>query len=358
MIWLSKIIGIALIMIASFDILVTVLYPRNSKSLLSLPLSKLIWRVFRQISRWSNSILPLSYCGSIILIVIASVWNILFVVGFAFVFWPDLGWGIEAGQGQTPTDFGTAFYYSGFNFTTLGVGDLVPNNTVTRLTTILEASLGFATFTVTLTYLLSVLNSLTRRNIFALSLHHRTARKDNAAELLLAWALDNNFCNARADITNMARDLLYLVESHHSYPILHYFRFEKKYYSLAQMMLVTLDTVTLIKSALHQKEHRSLINSIAVTELQSGGLYLLRELADCFLSERIQKTEDSKSEWRRWYYYVVKRLRDEGIKTPEDIEAGADLYVSLRQEWNSDVSAFANKMELKWSDIRPEGRII
>ena len=353
MAWLSRTFGIVLIVIAAVDIFMTVLYPRTGKSILSMPISRVTWKIFRQIARWVKSDRPLSYCGSVILIVIAVVWIALFILGFAFVNWPVLGDEIVASQGKTPTDFGTALYYSGFNFTTLGIGNLVPKTTVCQLVTILEAALGFATFTVTLTYLLSVLNALTQRNVFALSLHHRTGTKANAAELLLGWGTGGEFDKAKSDISNIARDLFQLLESHHSYPILHYFRFHEAQYSLARMTLITMDTATLIKTALHQQQYRTLINSTAVTELQSGGLYMLKQLANSFLPNQSKKVHSQEKEWRKWYYLVVKRLKSEGIRVPENIEVGADKYVSLRREWNDDVAAFAKHMAFRWSDIAP-----
>jgi hypothetical protein len=353
MAWLTQTVGVVLIIIAAVDIFMTVLYPRTGKSVLSMALSKGIWSIFRQVAHWIKSDRLLSYCGSVVLIVIALVWISLFIVGFALFVWSSLGNGIQASQGKTPTDFGTALYYSGFNFTTLGIGDLVPRTTVCRLVTILEAALGFATFTVTLTYLLSVLNALLQRNVFALSLHHRTGGKANATELLLGWGTGGEFDNAKQDITNMARDLLHLLESHHSYPILHYFRFHEAQYSLARMTLITMDTATLIKTALHQQQYRTLINSTAVTELQSGGLYMLEQLANSFLPDRSKKVHSQEKEWRKWYYLVIERLKSEGIRVPEDIEVGADKYVSLRREWNDDVAAFAKHMAFRWSDIAP-----
>ena len=353
MAWLSRTFGIVLIVIAAVDIFMTVLYPRTGKSILSMPLSRVTWNIFRQVSRWSKSDRLLSYCGSVILVIIAVVWIALFIFGFAFFVWPVLGDEIVASQGKTPTDFGTALYYSGYNFTTLGLGNLVPKSTVCRLVTVVQAALGFATFTVTLTYLLSVLNALTQRNVFALSLHHRTGTKANAAELLLGWGTGGEFDNAKSDISNIARDLFQLLESHHSYPILHYFRFHEVQYSLARMTLITMDTAALIKTALHQQQYRTLINSTVVTELQSGGLYMLEQLANSFLPDRSKKAYSQEKEWREWYYLVIKRLKSEGIRVSEDIEVGADKYVSLRREWNEDVAAFAKHMAFRWSDIAP-----
>lgn len=351
--WLIQAVGIGAIIIATIDIFITVLYPRTGNSIISLPIGKATWQVFRWIADRIKNDRILAYCGSVVLIAITLVWTTLFVIGFALIFWSALGEGIQASQGKTPTDFGTAVYYSGFNFTTLGVGDLVPKTTVCRLVTIFEAALGFATFTVTLTYLLSVLEALKQRNIFALSLHHRTGTKANAAELLLDWGVHSEYSNAKQDVANMARDLVELLESHKSYPILHYFRFPEAYYSSARMILITMDTATLIKTALHYNEHKTLIESNAVVELHSSGLYTLERLADFFLPEVSVNSYSSETQWREWYYQVIQQLQCKGIHTPEDIEKGADKYVSLRREWNDYVTAFAKHMAYRWSDIAP-----
>ena len=352
--WLIQLIGILLIILVSVDIFLTVLCPQTGRSILSMPLSRMIWFVFCRIAKWTKKDCVLSFCGSTILIFIAVVWMSIYVIGFALFFWPTLGTGIQAGQGETPTDFATAIYYSGFNFTTLGVGDLVPKKPLTRIVTIFEASLGFASFTISLTYLLSLLQALTQRNIFATSLHHRTGKRANVVELLLGWGIGGEFDYVKQEMTNMSRNLLYVLESHRSYPILHYFRFKEAYYSVSRMGLMTMDTVTLIKSALHPEKYKSLINSTAVTELQSGGFYMLTTLGESFLPKKYaRKLYYAESQWREWYYYVVGRLEAEGIKVPDDIEKGADVYVSLRRDWNTSVVSLGLHMKFKWRDIAP-----
>lgn len=120
---------------------------------------------------------------------------------------------------SAPTDFVTAIYYSGYTVTTLGTGELTPQTSTYRLLMILEAVLGFSVLTMTLTYFESVYNHLIERNTFALSLHHRTARTVDAAELLARIGTSGDFdSSARQDISNMAQKLLNILESHHSYP--------------------------------------------------------------------------------------------------------------------------------------------
>ncbi|MBV6627826.1 MAG: two pore domain potassium channel family protein [Rivularia sp. (in: Bacteria)] len=355
--WIWQTIGVILISICLIDLYLTVLYPRSGKSLLSMQISKLLWKIFcltsRIVSKAQQRSL-LSYCGPTVLVVIAAFWVTLLMVGFAFIFLPALGTAIKASNGNTPTDFITALYYSGYCLTTLGMGDLVPQTGFYRFLTILEAALGFSIFTLTLTYFLSVYSSLTRRNTFALSLQHRSASKGNAVEMVVRLGADGNFTGVRQEIEQIAQDLLQLFESHHSYPVLHYFRFQKAYYSLARIALITMDTETLIKSALNQEKYRFLINSTAVTELEHGGLHMLRELSNYFLpNEPFSNKNHLEKEWREWYYYAVKRLKDEGIEVNSNLETGADCYVALRSRWNHYVVAFADYMMYRWNEIAP-----
>ncbi len=354
--WVAKIVGMGLVLLALIDLYLTVLYPRLSSGILSLPLGKGIWCLFKRAARF----LPvkgkrlLSHAGSILLIVIVVVWISLLISGFALIVWPDLGSAIQASQGQTPTDFGTALYYSGYSLTTLGVGDLVPKTHLYRLLTILEAALGFSVFTLTITYLLSVYSALIRRNNFALTLHHRTAGTVDAAELLARFGAGGTLSGIQQDISNMASDLMHLLESQHSYPVLLYFRFRQTYYALPRMLYLSLDTATLIKSALNPEDYRSLVHSTAVAQLWGGTLQLLTEVSGAFLPKgRPNINEQQEQAWRQRYYRAVEKLRTEGIATVSDLEDGANSYIELRRKWQPDLAALSAYMAYEWSEVAP-----
>jgi hypothetical protein len=353
--WLIQLCGIGIIFLTLADAFLTVLYPRGGKSMLSLQVSKGIWALFRYLARLplKGSEHILSYCGATLLIVVVVLWVCLLAIGFALLIWPALGQGIQASEGSTPTDFAAAMYYSGFTLTTLGVGDLAPKTAFWRLITVMEAALGFSIITATITYLLSVYNALTRRNTFALSLYHRSADRANAAELLVRLKGAGKFELATLDISQMTRDLLFLLESHHAYPVLHFFRFRAAHYSLSRMALISLDLVTLIKTALHPQIYQALIHSSAVTELERGGLDLLFQIADSFLDERDLQQPSRPEQWRHWYYRAIAIFQDDGIITVPDVEAGADQYVALRQQWNDAVVALAQYMDYAWSEVAP-----
>ncbi|MBF2007062.1 MAG: two pore domain potassium channel family protein [Chlorogloeopsis fritschii C42_A2020_084] len=353
---LVQIIGAALVIISLVDIYLTVLFPRLGSSLLSLRLGKGIWWLFRLAAR----LVPckdkkvLSHSGPILIIATVVVWVCLLICGFALIVWPDLGLAIKSTREWTDTDFTTALYYSGFSLTTLGTGDLTPETDFQRLLMILEAALGFSTFTLTITYLLSIYSALIRRNTFALSLHHRSGGTADAAEILARLGASGELSGVQQDISDIARDLINLLESQHSYPALLFFRFRQTYYALPRILLLAMDTATLMKSALNTQKYRSLVNSTATAELWGGSQQLLVELSGFFVGEHRSNINDSLEQvWQKRYYHAVEKFRAEGIETATDLEAGASLYICLRRKWNPCLAGLASYMGYKWSEIAP-----
>src|SRR5271167_3724392 len=82
----------------------------------------------------------LSWYGPLSMIFLLLTWAAGLVFGFALLFWtlgaPVLSDGTEAG-------FWVGLYMSGSTFFTLGLGDVVPHQAVTRALTVTEAGIGF-----------------------------------------------------------------------------------------------------------------------------------------------------------------------------------------------------------------------
>ncbi len=356
--WLAQGLGGALVAAVLLDIYFTVLHMRTGKGLIGVPVSKGVWRLFRR----AALALPagrdrlLAYAGPTILVAIVAVWLGLLVCGFALITWPALGTAIRASQGPTPTDFATALYYSGYGLTTLGTGDIIPTTAPYRLLLVLEAGVGFATFTTTLTYILSIYSALIRRNTFALSVQHRTGGTGDAAELLARLGAGGQFGGTSQQLAGLGENLLNLLESHHSYPILRYFRFREPHYALPRIALVAMDLATLIRSALDERAYAGLVRSAALAEVWGGGCQLLAELGDP-PAARGQRddgdagTPDDDPRWRERYRQAVTRLADEGIATVADPEAGARRYVALRRQWEPPVRRLADHMACDWREV-------
>jgi hypothetical protein len=356
--WLLPVFGVGLVVVALSDISLTVLYARSGASLLSDRFHKGVWHLFRS----SVRVLPryrdrlLAYAGPSLLVLTVLLWVLLLLVGFALIVWPALGSAIQASSGGAATGFAAALYYAGFSLTTLGTGDVVPLSAPYRLLTVLMAAIGFSVLTLSLTFFTSVYSALVRRNTFALGLQHRTAGSADAAVLLSYLGPGGDFSDARSELTVMAEELTNLYESHHFYPVLHYFRFQENVYALARIALLTLDTATLIRSALDERAYPSLVRSTSVAALWGGGMQLLEGVAATFLPqpqpERAEELEqDTEKAWRAHFDQAVGKFRAEGIAVVADVAAGADKYVALCRERGAYVVAFAEYMLYDWNAV-------
>lgn len=349
-------VGLGLVLLACADICLTVLFPGIEYSLLSMAFSKGLWRFFQLATRLSpqRTHQVLVYSGPALIVLLVVIWVSLLVTGFALMVWPSLGSAVQASEGPTPTGFATALYYSGYSLTTLGTGDLAPKTPGYQLLMVIEAALGFSIFTLTITYLLSVYTALIRRNTLALSLRHRTAETADAAEMLARLGAGGNFTTAQQDLSELARDFMYLLSSQQSYPILFFFHYQETYYALPRLIYLAIDTTTLIQSALNPEVYRSLVRSSASVELWGSCLQLLTEL-DHFLDlgSCVRHRAGSEQRHRQRYYQAVERLQAEGIETVSDLEVGVRRYITLRQQWEPCLKALTVYLAYEWQEIAP-----
>jgi hypothetical protein len=354
--FLVQLIGVGLVVLACADICLTVLFPGVESSLLSMPLSKGLWRLFHFLAHRipSRKKQILFYSGPTLVILLVVLWVSLLIVGFALIAWPGLGSAIQTLEGPTPTNFTTALYYSGYSLTTLGTGNLAPQTPAYQLLMVIEAALGFSIFTLTITYLLSVYGALIRRNTLALSLRHRTADTADAAEMLVRLGAGGDFTGVQRDLGDIAQGFMHLLSSQRSYPVLFFFHYQEIYYALPRIIYLAIDTTTLVRSALEPERYRSLVRSSAAVELWGSSLQLLTELYR-FLPLRWSTQPDLEREqvWRHRYYQAVDRLRAEGITTIRDLEAGLHIYIGLRRQWEPYLLALTEYMAYDWQAITP-----
>ena len=136
--------GTAVVLAALADVYLTVLYARAGVGVFSHRIGPGMWALFRRLARpfprTRHRIL--SFCGPTILVAMVSVWIVSLIGGFALIVWPALGHHVQAVRNDTPTDFGTAVYFAGYCFTTIGNGDIVPTSTGFRLLAVFVAVVG------------------------------------------------------------------------------------------------------------------------------------------------------------------------------------------------------------------------
>jgi hypothetical protein len=220
----------------------------------------------------------LVHCGPALIVTQVLCWATLLLIGISLIVWPQLGTGITAtGSNPTDTDFASAVYYAGFTITTLGVGDLIPRTPAMQFLTITAAGLGFSFFTLVLAYVISVYSTLARRNQFSNEIEYRTGRTGDSLGYLRAYLSDGDPSLVNQDLYTLSSNMAELLESHHFYPVLHYFRFSEPRYAMSRMLRFCLEVSSMMRAARQVDSSKSAASSEAVDRLWHASMQMLEE---------------------------------------------------------------------------------
>jgi hypothetical protein len=351
---LEEIFGFILGFIVLLDIFLLILYARANKTIISTELSHVAWRTMVGISklfgRWRDLFLTLS--GPLILVTVLGTWLILLTIAAALIIHPNLGTGVVSNQGETPTDFITALYVAGSSLSFVGASDFSPKDWFFRSLYLVNSLIGLTLASLITSYLLQLYENLRERNTLGLKVNIMSAETGDAAEVIAHLGPQGNFENGYNNMVDWSAETATVKEAHHFYPMLFFFRFQEAYYSVSRTTLTSLDTVSLIKSALDDEEYSWLKESAAVTDLWRGALKELHTLA----KDLLPKDEDLDSlpepkiveRWRKRYDDAVKRLNAAKIKTKQD---GVEDYIALRKQWHQYVYKLAPKFAYDMNEI-------
>jgi hypothetical protein len=354
---IEPVVGVVLGLAILLDIFLLVLHARADTGFISRFVSYPVWQGFiglsHSLGRWKGSFL--SFAGPVILTLVLASWFLLLTLAAALIIHPNLGTGIHATHGETPTDFRTALYVAGHSLDFVGGSEFAPETPGFRLFFLITSIIGVAMVPLVITYLLEVYSSLRARNTLGLEVHLHSAETGDAAEVVAALGPHGKFEVGHMVLTAWAAKATEVKESHHFHPILFYFRFHEPYYSISRTALTSLDTVTLIKSALDSREYGWLQHSAAVEQLEKSNLLELKTVIETFVRDpKIDESPDpdgpTRARWRRRYEAAVERLQQAGIQTSE---SGADQYVALRTEWDKYITLLAPRFAYALDEVDP-----
>ncbi|MEM6467956.1 MAG: potassium channel family protein [Planctomycetota bacterium] len=312
-----------------------VLYPRAVTG----PITALTYRVYHHISQrvLGPKSKLLLFSGPVLIVTQATVWATLLLLGVSLIVWPQLAVGIVSPNASaTETNFVTAVYYAGFSITTLGVGDLVPKTAFARLVTITAAAIGFSFFTLVLAYIISVYSALGRRNQFASEIDYRTGRTGDTLAYLRLYLASNDPALLNQDLCDLASKLADLLESHHFYPALHYFRFSEPRYAMSRMLRFCLETASLLRALGEVQPDQSAVNSEAVQRLWHASLQLLEDAKEHFVICRVSRDDVDLTLATRFLDQVRSMVSDQSMV---DDDKFASAYSSSCHKWSNDLAS-------------------
>jgi len=352
---LEQVLGAFLMLTVLLDVFLTVLYARVETGVLSHKLARLTWRLFRLLPAGRYRPTVLSLCGPAILVLLVLTWSVLLAVGAGLIIHPELGTGVRASSGETPTDFITAVYVGGSSLSIVGASNFAPQTAAMKVMFLFNSVVGTSVISLTLTYLMQIYAALRERNALGLKMHAMSAETGDAAELLARLFPDGELSGGYNNLSELAGEMAEAKEVHHFYPVLFYFRFREPYYSVSRTTLLALDTVSLIKSALADDKAGWVKKSASVQQLRSGSLMLVSTLDETFLDQAPGAGGDAiaAEPWRARYFAALQRFRQAGLPLVADEETGAELYVTLRGRWDPLIATLAPAMAYSMDEIDP-----
>ncbi|MEU4132237.1 potassium channel family protein [Streptomyces wuyuanensis] len=211
--WLVSLLGAGMVMMALRDVFHTLWHPTRHGGL-SRHVMAALWRLSQRLPLRRQAA---GLAGPLAMVAVVVMWAGGVVVGWALIYWPQMpdafsfAAGLEPGAHDGPVD---ALYVSLVTVATLGLGDIAPAEPWLRIVAPLEALVGFALLTATVSWILEIYPALTRRRALALRLSQ--LQRNDPAPQQLDSALGAGILDALAvHVAGISVDLLQYAESYY-----------------------------------------------------------------------------------------------------------------------------------------------
>ncbi len=233
--WISTVAGVALIFIGLLDVFFTVLH-YDGFGFLSSRLYNRLFNAFRFVTRplpRRYRALGLSFAAPLMVPVTIMVWILLVAFGYALVYYESISTKTFyfSSPGLEPT-FLEALYLSGTAISTVGFGDITPQNTLYQLITISEALVGFGLLTLAITYVIGVYGVLQQLGVLSAGLHHQAQDSSDPLTILKPHFPNGEPRGLETHLMSLHRGLVEIYEGIRRYPVVYYYHSRRAYRSL------------------------------------------------------------------------------------------------------------------------------
>lgn len=266
--------GLVIITVILSDIVQTTLNVEGSGPL-SKRLARALWALAMALHKRKANHRLLAQMGLIILVALQVFWTAFLWLGWTLLFLWDRSSVIASSTGEA-ADLAAYFYFTGFTWITLGIGDYVPNGAVWQFVTVCASIIGFFIVTLTISFILSVLQAVVQKRKTAAYISSLGATPYGI--VLQHW--DGQSCaSLQAHLSSLISDIGTVSQQHLSYPVLHYYHSANAYTSFPVRLAALDEALGFIEHGLSSCEatrHR-------VQALQKVVGYLLGHLESMYL---------------------------------------------------------------------------
>lgn len=211
------ILGALCLLLAVGDLLWTTIWVEGGAGPMTSRLMSRTWGGLRSVA--SNRPRWLSLAGPVILVGSLVVWITLLWAGWTFIFAGAENALIDT-RDPGPISWTERLYFVGYSVFTMGNGDFTPRDGLWQVVTALTTASGMLFVTLSVTYVLSVLDAVTQKRALASTI---SGLGTQGTEILVTSWSGDKFHGLELPLNTIATQINTLTSNHKAYPILHYF---------------------------------------------------------------------------------------------------------------------------------------
>lgn len=299
-------LGVLLLTIAIVDFTWTTLWVEGGTGPLTSRVMSWSWRTLRKVGGQNSQLLSL--IGPLIFAISLLVWISLLWGGWTLIFASAESALIDT-LNRGSVSWSDQLYFTGYTMFTLGNGDFVPRGWIWQVATILMVGSGMLFITLSVTYILSVLDAVTQKRSFAMGV---SGFGTQGTEIVRKGWDGEEFRGLDLPLNTYVSQLNTLTSNHKAYPILHYFYTPQVNQAPVIGIAVLDEALTLLRFGIRE-ENRP--DDIIIDNARLSVHIYLETLEAAFI-EPANRPPPSPD---------LSTLRDAGIPTVSDDEFAATL---------------------------------
>lgn len=345
----SILAGLGVLAAVVVDVFNTVFVPRGGAGWLTSRSYRAIWAAWSAIAcaggHRRRRLLALA--GPALLPLTVVLWVAEVVAGFTLIYLPVSEHFVVPNGDETSGAF-SALYVSGYAATTLGVGDIYASTEELRLLVTLEAAAGFALFSISITYVLSVYGALQRATGLSLSISRFVGRGsgEDPIDLVCRAVCTSSEADVLVWLSRTMDELAVTDQAQRQYPLIAYFHVPDDDRALPLALSDVLTLVTVCRGLLDPEEYPTLSSGPTIVGAWSAVTTFVgdhgRELTGSG-----DESDDRRGD--RLYADARTRLSRAGVSLREDAAARA-LFLGLYQEWSAEERALVRHFRYERSE--------
>jgi len=185
----------------------------------------------------------LSITGPAVLVASVVTWTLSLWLGWVLLF-SAAETALLDSHTDAPARLADRIYFIGYALSTMGNGDYTPSGDLWEVLTAIATLSGIFVMTLVVTYLMSVLQSVTTKRSFANQV--LAVARSGEEFVVRSWHRDS-FPSLDSQLLGLAAQLGMVTAGHEAYPMLYYYHAARAEQSVARAIMVLDDALTLIE---------------------------------------------------------------------------------------------------------------